>query len=119
MATAAFWLVLQPACVLAEGLPRLHGSLPTVSRQAASPCAAYGAGFVAVAGSSSCVRISGHVRLDYNWGGRGDSGVGDMLAPPSEYQADPAPPYARVRPPLLDKPHSRPATWHRNQTEAW
>lgn len=40
-------------------------------------CASYGPGYVAVAGSDTCVRVSGHVRVEYGWGkGAGNGGRG-------------------------------------------
>ncbi|ATQ69486.1 MULTISPECIES: hypothetical protein [Methylosinus] len=36
----------------------------TTGSLAPSPCARYGEGFVPVAGSNSCVRLGGHVRVD-------------------------------------------------------
>ena len=37
-------------------------------RPGGQACAAYGAGFVGLAGSDTCVRIGGHVRVEYGWG---------------------------------------------------
>ena len=86
------------------------GALPAAARPLAprnDACAVYGPGFVAVAGTATCVRISGHVRVEYSFGrGRSDGGMGmgdamDGLAPPvldQQQIADPAPPYQRLHP---------------------
>ncbi|MBY6243333.1 hypothetical protein [Methylosinus sp. Sm6] len=54
---AGFWLgaaLLAPA----TGVAQTTGSLPP------NPCVRYGEGFVPVTGSSACVRLGGHVRVD-------------------------------------------------------
>ncbi|MBV1707696.1 MAG: porin [Hyphomicrobiales bacterium] len=94
-------------------------------------CAAYGPGFVAVAGGSTCIRIAGHVRVEYSFGplrhmgGMGMGDAMDSLAPPvldQQQIADPAPPYRRLHPVGMrsvqfrmrkvhkDKPHDLPGT---------
>ena len=40
-------------------------------RPGGQACAAYGPGFVGLAGSDTCVRIGGHVRVEYGSGGGG------------------------------------------------
>jgi hypothetical protein len=55
------------------GAAQTTGSLPP------SQCARYGEGFVPVAGSSSCVRLGGHVRVDV--GAIGASGSRGELRP--------------------------------------
>ena len=57
-ATAA--LLLVAATSAGQAQQRLAGS--------ESQCAIYGAGYVAVQGSSTCVRIGGRVRLEMNTG---------------------------------------------------
>lgn len=73
----------------------------------AAPCPQFGPGFVVVAGTSTCVRISGQMRIEYSFGsssgmgGMDDSSVTGSLAPLPLAQrqiADPAPPYRRLRP---------------------
>ncbi len=96
---AATWLTGTLAALLLGALP--------AAAQPGSDCAAYGPGFVAVAGTSTCLRIAGHVRVEYSFGpGRHNGGMGmsdamDSLMPPvldRQQIADPAPPYRRLHP---------------------
>lgn len=57
---------LLPTAVAAE-LPRKTTTPPHDDRTKINPCAAYGAGFVWVAGSSTCVKVGGTIRVE---GGR-------------------------------------------------
>jgi Porin subfamily len=57
---------LLPTSVAAE-LPRKTTAPPHEETTKTNPCAAYGAGFVKVAGSSTCVKVGGTVRVE---GGR-------------------------------------------------
>ena len=73
-------------------------------------CAGYGQGFVPVAGSNTCVRVSGHVRMEYTWGkgpGANRSGSGSSSYAPAE----PAPSlpeagfvFGRLKPASADLP---------------
>ena len=54
-----------PACVAAAELPKRTTAPPREVKT--NPCAAYGAGFVKVEGSSTCVKIGGTVSVE---GGR-------------------------------------------------
>ena len=75
-------------------------------RASASRCAVYGPGFVPVAGSDTCIKIGGHVRVEYGWGNsppRGRPGYGGSFgaaAPPYGEPAAAAPPalFGRLRP---------------------
>jgi hypothetical protein len=51
-------------CLGAALLATQAAAAQTTGSLAPSPCARYGEGFVPVAGSSSCVRLGGHVRVD-------------------------------------------------------
>lgn len=95
---------------MAAGLALAMGSV-AVAAQRRDPrddiCAGFGPGFVAVAGTATCVRISGRVRVEYSFGqassfaGPLDSTATETITPPTIYQpqiADPAPPYQRLRP---------------------
>lgn len=69
---------------MATELPGAKGGARSIS----SHCAGYGAGFVPVAGSDTCVRVSGHVRVEYSFGRAGsppnhgpDYGVSSYLQP--------------------------------------
>lgn len=55
-----------PGQVMAAGADLPPGKAG--SKGFATTCAGYGPGFVPVAGSNTCVRISGHVRVEYGWG---------------------------------------------------
>ena len=77
-------------------------------RAAASRCAVYGPGFVPVAGSDTCIKIGGHVRVEYGWGNpppRGGSGFGGGYGSASTTlpygepaAAAPSPLFGRLRP---------------------
>jgi hypothetical protein len=66
-------------CLGATLLAPNPGDAQTTGSLAPSPCARYGEGFVPVAGSSSCVRLGGHVRVD--GGAVGTSGARSELRP--------------------------------------
>ncbi len=53
---------------------------PWVAPEVARPCPRYGPGFIEVPGSTTCIRIGGRVRADYDLGGRGRV-ARDRLAP--------------------------------------
>ena len=63
--------VLSPSAVLAASASHPKGDytthpdpLPPAKRAAGNPCAAYGAGFVKVEGTDTCMRIGGSVQVD-------------------------------------------------------
>ena len=64
-------------CFAASAGIAAAGELPSgrISKPALdkSLCAAYGPGFVPIAGTDTCVRISGHVRMEYIFGRAGPS----------------------------------------------
>lgn len=67
----------------------------------ANNCAVYGPGFVPVAGSDTCIKLSGHVRVEYGWGNppaRGNSGYGNSnyADPPASGGFDGGPGHASV-----------------------
>jgi hypothetical protein len=51
-----------PTCGAAAELPKKTASPPREVKT--NPCAAYGAGFVRVAGSDTCVKVGGTVRVE-------------------------------------------------------
>ena len=62
---------------VAEEAPTARAKL--VRPALANSCAVNGAGFVPVAGSGTCIKVSGHVRVEYGWGNpppRGPVGFG-------------------------------------------
>ena len=63
LAALAVLLALPAAAKEPVGGPALKGFKP-VQPDAARPCPEYGAGFVRVPGSTSCVRVGGRVRVD-------------------------------------------------------
>ena len=63
--------VLSPSAVLAASASRpkadyttLPEPLPAAKRAAGNPCAAYGAGFIKVEGTDTCMRIGGSLQVD-------------------------------------------------------
>ncbi|MBI1869235.1 MAG: hypothetical protein HYS06_13240 [Methylocystis sp.] len=50
-------------------------SAQTIEASRSNRCASLGEGFVAVAGSDACVRIGGHVRVEFGNGGAAPGGV--------------------------------------------
>ena len=82
----------------AQDLPQGRaGARGTVNR-----CSAYGPGFVPAAGSDTCIKIGGHVRVEYGWGNpppRGGYGFGSSAGAPSYGEpASAAPLFGRLRP---------------------
>jgi hypothetical protein len=58
---------LLPTLIAAAELPRKQTDAPrapTPRPAASNPCAAYGAGFVKVEGSSTCVKVGGSVSVE-------------------------------------------------------
>ncbi len=53
-----------PTCVAAAELPRKTLPPPPPREVKANPCAAYGAGFVKVEGSGTCVKIGSSVAVE-------------------------------------------------------
>ena len=77
------------------------------ARPRAMSCAAFGAGFVGLAGSDTCVRIGGHVRVEYGWGAGAARGSNygaalqdrpALFGDPGVAAAAPQLPFARLRP---------------------
>ena len=71
------------ASLLAAAVPTMAGnSPPPLPPQADTPpdpvCASYGKDFTRIAGTATCIRISGNVQVD---GYRQSSSTGDPLAP--------------------------------------
>ncbi len=64
--------ILSESAALADSANRLKldyaapsaDRLPPTKRTAGNPCAAFGPGFVKVAGSDTCVKVGGAVRVD-------------------------------------------------------
>jgi hypothetical protein len=66
-------VILSVSAVLADPASRLKldyatppDRLPPAKSAAGNPCAAYGAGFVKVEGSDTCVKVGGSFRVDVN-----------------------------------------------------
>jgi hypothetical protein len=59
-------LVILPTWALAAEQPRQQPRKPaaTPAPVQSNPCAIYGAGFVKIEGSSTCVKMGGHVTID-------------------------------------------------------
>lgn len=57
-----FTIAREAACVF--GLIAIAGVLTPAQAENASNCARYGTDYVAVSGSSNCVRVGGHVRVN-------------------------------------------------------
>ena len=55
---------------LANDLPKQVPPKPKAPQATANPCAQYGAGFVQVAGTQTCVRTNGYIRTDVTTSGR-------------------------------------------------
>lgn len=85
--TVSLLLVAGCTCVAASAGELPVGRGTNIAKSAA--CASYGPGFVAVAGSESCVRVSGHVRVEFGWGkgatapSRGGDGASSAYTAPS------------------------------------
>ena len=55
---------------LANDLPKKGQPKPKPPQATANPCAQYGAGFVQVPGSQTCVKTQGYIRTDVTTSGR-------------------------------------------------
>jgi hypothetical protein len=55
---------------MANDLPKNAQPKPKAPQATANPCAQYGAGFVQVQGTTTCVRVNGSVRIDAGTSGR-------------------------------------------------
>ena len=63
----ALMVLLPVGHALAQGKPAGKPADPTAKRapaKAAAPCAEYGAGFLQVAGTTTCVKIGGYMRME-------------------------------------------------------
>ena len=85
-ATVFCLVALSGTASMATELPGSKGA----NRSNSSTCAGFGPGFVPVQGSDTCVRVSGHVRVEYGFGRAGtipnhgsDYGVSSYLQPES------------------------------------
>ena len=54
----------------ANDLPKKGQPKPKPPQATANPCAQYGAGFVQVQGSQTCVKVNGYIRTDVTTSGR-------------------------------------------------
>ena len=106
MVSGCLAALMGPASAFAQEMPsaRVKAGRPAT----AARCAAYGTGFLPVAGSDTCIRLSGHVRVEYGWGNpppRGSDAYGLAVA------ASPDPGggrYGRLRPAApADQQHRR------------
>ncbi len=57
-------IALLPGVAAANDLPKKAQPKPKAPQATANPCAQYGAGFVQVQGTTTCVRMNGYVRTD-------------------------------------------------------
>jgi hypothetical protein len=55
---------------LANDRPKNAQPKPKAPQATANPCAQYGAGFVQVQGSTTCVKMNGYIRTDVTTSGR-------------------------------------------------
>lgn len=55
---------------VANDLPKNAQPKPKAPQAAANPCAQYGAGFVQVPGTQTCVKTQGYIRTDVTTSGR-------------------------------------------------
>ena len=90
MRFALFLLVFAGSGCVAASAGELPAGKGTSSIKP-NTCANYGPGFVPVAGSDTCVRLSGHVRVEYRWGKGGTGqGRGGDIVPNAYAQPQPA-----------------------------
>jgi hypothetical protein len=61
-------VALSPTLTSAAEQPAQQTRKPPVTQSPVNPCAAYGAGFVQIAGTSTCVKVGGHISVEV--GGR-------------------------------------------------
>ena len=95
--------------VAAGELPAGRTGKPALAK---SSCAAYGLGFVPIAGSDTCVRVSGHVRMEYTFGRAGTQPGHPLETGASAYVPQEAPPaapdsglvFGRLKPAALNVP---------------
>ena len=81
------------ATVLFASAPGIAAAVETLARPppgavSANPCAAHGPGFARVAGSETCVKIGGHIRVEAgvsNHGLRGSGSSASGSAPPVQF----------------------------------
>ena len=58
------------SAAVANELPKNTQPKPKAPQAAANPCAQYGAGFVQVQGTQTCVKMNGYIRTDVTTSGR-------------------------------------------------
>lgn len=63
-------VAMAPGLAVANDLPKNVQPKPKAPQAATNPCAQYGAGFVQVPGTGTCVRASGSIRTDATMSGR-------------------------------------------------
>ena len=96
LAVAAAWPVLPAQSASARGTgagPADGNAAPKlILVEAGNFCAAYGAGFVQLQGTNTCVRIGGHVRVDSTLDGseQFEWGTGSFSAAPGNTQSAPS-----------------------------
>jgi hypothetical protein len=62
VAVLAALLSVAPAFAQSKSAPK-HKAAKAVSKNGAAPCAEYGAGFVQIEGTRSCVQMRGYLRI--------------------------------------------------------
>ena len=63
-------IALLPGMAAANELPKNAQPKPKAPQATANPCAQYGAGFVQVQGTTTCVKVNGYIRTDVGTSGR-------------------------------------------------
>ena len=63
-------IALLPGVAAANELPKNQQPKKKAPQVNVNPCAQYGAGFVQVQGTTTCVRMNGYVRTDVGTSGR-------------------------------------------------
>jgi hypothetical protein len=63
-------IALVPGMAAANELPKNGQAKKKAPQATANPCAQYGAGFVQVQGSTTCVKVNGYIRTDVGTSGR-------------------------------------------------
>jgi hypothetical protein len=59
-----------PGMAAANELQKNEQAKKKAPQAAANPCAQYGAGFVQVQGTTTCVKVNGYIRTDVGTSGR-------------------------------------------------
>ena len=63
-------IALLPGAAVANELPKQQQPKKKAPQAIVNPCAQYGAGFVQVQGTNTCVKMNGYIRTDVGASGR-------------------------------------------------